>query len=203
MALLQITEPGQAVDPHQRKRSAGIDLGTTNSLIASVRAGVAETLPDLAGNHMLPSVVQYAETGTIIGEAARLEAAADPTNTIVSVKRLMGRAVADLATLGERSPYKFADDGTAVPRIITRAGEVTPIEVSAEIIRSLVERASEALSGDIDGVVVTVPAYFDDAQRQATKDAALLAGVNVLRLLNEHYQKLQHVYLYFLPLQWI
>lgn len=185
MALLQITEPGQAVDPHQRKRSAGIDLGTTNSLIASVLAGVAETLPDLAGNHMLPSVVQYSETGIIIGEAARLEAAADPTNTIVSVKRLMGRAVADLATLGERSPYKFADDGTSVPRIITRSGEVTPIEVSAEIIRSLVERASEALSGDIDGVVVTVPAYFDDAQRQATKDAALLAGVNVLRLLNE------------------
>ena len=185
MALLQITEPGRAVDPHDRKRAAGIDLGTTNSLIASVRAGVAETLPDMDGDHMLPSVVQYTGDGTVVGEAARLQAAADPTNTIVSVKRLMGRGVDDLATLGDQLPYQFADGSTPVPRIVTRSGEVTPVEVSAEIIRSLVSRASETLAGELDGVVVTVPAYFDDAQRQATKDAALLAGVDVLRLLNE------------------
>ena len=185
MALLQITEPGQAVDPHERKRAAGIDLGTTNSLIASVRAGVAETLPDLDGNHMLPSVVQYMDEGVMVGEMARLQAAVNPTNTIVSVKRLMGRGLDDVATLGDQLPYEFSSGANQVPRIVTCAGEVTPVEVSAEIIRVLVGRASERLAGDLDGVVITVPAYFDDAQRQATKDAALLAGVNVLRLLNE------------------
>lgn len=185
MALLQITEPGQALDPHMRKRAAGIDLGTTNSLIASVRAGVAETLPDHDGHHMLPSVVQYGETGVVVGEAARAGAAEDPLNTIVSVKRLMGRGVEDLKTLGNQLPYEFSTDGGNVPRLLTRAGEVTPVEVSAEIIRSLVSRASETLAGELDGVVITVPAYFDDPQRQATKDAAQLAGVNVLRLLNE------------------
>jgi molecular chaperone HscA len=185
MALLQITEPGQAVDPHMRKRAAGIDLGTTNSLIASVRAGAAETLPDHDGHHMLPSVVQYGEAGIVVGEAARAGAAADPLNTIVSVKRLMGRGVKDVKTLGDQLPYEFSAAEGGVPRIVTRAGEVTPVEVSAEIIRSLVTRASETLAGDLDGVVITVPAYFDDAQRQATKDAAQLADVNVLRLLNE------------------
>lgn len=185
MALLQITEPGQAVDPHLRKRAAGIDLGTTNSLIASFRAGVAETLPDTDGRHMLPSVVGYREAGVIVGEDARSSAAEDPLNTIVSVKRLMGRGLQDVDRVGDQMPYEFAAAEGGMPRIITRSGEVTPVEVSAEIIRSLVSRASETLAGDLDGVVVTVPAYFDDAQRQATKDAAQLAGVNVLRLLNE------------------
>lgn len=184
MALLQITEPGQAVDPHDRKRAAGIDLGTTNSLIASVRAGVAETLPDMKGRHMLPSVVRYAEEGVVVGDAALAMASEDPHNTIVSVKRLMGRGVEDVASLGEQLPYRFTtDEGLA--RIETVSGVVSPVEVSAEILKKLAERASETLSGVLDGVVVTVPAYFDDAQRQATKDAAQLAGVNVLRLLNE------------------
>lgn len=185
MALLQITEPGQAVDPHMRKRAAGIDLGTTNSLIASVRAGVAETLPDAEGHHMLPSVVRYREDGIVVGEEARRLAATDPLNTIVSVKRLMGRGIQDVATLGNQLPYEFAASEGGVPRIVTRSGDVTPVEISAEIIRSLVGRARETLAGELDGVVITVPAYFDDAQRQATKDAAQLAGVNVLRLLNE------------------
>ncbi|MBT7369193.1 MAG: Fe-S protein assembly chaperone HscA, partial [Gammaproteobacteria bacterium] len=185
MALLQITEPGQAIDPHLRKRAAGIDLGTTNSLIASVRAGVAETLPDQEGRHMLPSVVRYSEQGVVVGEDARVQAAEDPLNTIVSVKRLMGRGVNDVDTLGNQLPYEFSATEGGVPRIVTRSGEVTPVEVSAQIIRALVGRASETLAGDLDGVVVTVPAYFDDSQRQATKDAAQLAGINVLRLLNE------------------
>lgn len=185
MALLQITEPGQAVDPHQRKRAAGLDLGTTNSLIASVREGVAETLPDEQGRHMLPSVVRYASGGIIVGEEALTEAVNDSMNTIVSVKRLMGRGIEDLATLGDQLPYRFSASAGGMPRIETVSGSVTPVEVSAEILRTLVDRASATLDGDLDGVVITVPAYFDDAQRQATKDAAQLAGVNVLRLLNE------------------
>ncbi len=185
MALLQITEPGQAIDPHLRKRAAGIDLGTTNSLIASVRAGVAETLPGSDGHHMLPSVVQYTREGVIVGDAALKAAARDPLNTIVSVKRLMGRGIEDMATLGERLPYEFTGAGGGMPRIKTRRGEISPVEVSAEIIRALVSRAADTLAGELDGVVVTVPAYFDDAQRQATRDAARLAGVNILRLLNE------------------
>lgn len=184
MALLQITEPGQAVDPHDRKRAAGIDLGTTNSLIASVRAGVAETLPDIRGHHMLPSVVRYTAEGPVVGSDALDQAALDPHNTIVSVKRLMGRGVEDVRSLGEQLPYRFAGD-SGLARIDTVSGVVSPVEVSAEILRSLVDRASETLAGELDGVVITVPAYFDDAQRQATKDAAQLAGVNVLRLLNE------------------
>ncbi len=185
MALLQITEPGQAVDPHDRKRAAGIDLGTTNSLIASVREGVAATLPDMEGRHMLPSVVRYTAAGPIIGAEALEQAALDPHNTIVSVKRLMGRGVEDVRSLGEQLPYRFSEESSGLARIETTAGVVSPIEVSAEILRSLVERASETLAGELDGVVITVPAYFDDAQRQATKDAAQLAGANVLRLLNE------------------
>lgn len=185
MALLQITEPGQAVDPHDRKRAAGIDLGTTNSLIASVREGVAATLTDMEGRHMLPSVVRYTAEGPIIGAEALEQAALDPHNTIVSVKRLMGRGVEDVRSLGEQLPYRFSEESSGLARIETAAGVVSPIEVSAEILRSLVERASETLAGELDGVVITVPAYFDDAQRQATKDAAQLAGANVLRLLNE------------------
>ena len=185
MALLQITEPGQAVDPHQRKRAAGIDLGTTNSLIASVRAGVAETLPDERGRHLLPSVVRYTSSGKVIGDEALAEAANDSMNTIVSVKRLMGRGVEDVATLGDQLPYRFSASEGGMPRIETVSGNVTPVEVSAEILRALVNRANATLAGDLDGVVITVPAYFDDAQRQATKDAAQLAGVNILRLLNE------------------
>lgn len=185
MALLQITEPGQAVDPHQRKRAAGIDLGTTNSLIASVRAGVAETLADEQGRHMLPSVVRYTSSGIIVGDEALTEAVNDSMNTIVSVKRLMGRGIKDVATLGDQLPYRFSASEGGMPRIETVSGNVTPVEVSAEILRTLVDRANATLAGDLDGVVITVPAYFDDAQRQATKDAAQLAGVNVLRLLNE------------------
>ena len=185
MALLQITEPGQALDPHQRKRAAGIDLGTTNSLIASVRAGVAETLADEQGKHMLPSVVRYTSGGIVVGDEALTEAVNDPLNTIVSVKRLMGRGINDVATLGDQLPYRFSATESGMPRIETISGFVTPVEASAEILRYLADRAGATLAGDLDGVVIAVPAYFDDAQRQATKDAAQLAGVNVLRLLNE------------------
>ena len=185
MALLQITEPGQAVDPHQRKRAAGIDLGTTNSLIASVRSGTPQTLPDADGDHMLPSVVRYLPDGISVGRQAQVDAPNDPLNTIVSVKRLMGRGVKDVARLRNQLPYEFSGDESGMPKIVTAAGEVSPVQVSAEILKHLVERASETLAGDLDGVVITVPAYFDDAQRQATKDAAQLAGLNVLRLLNE------------------
>ncbi len=185
MALLQITEPGQAVDPHLRKRAAGIDLGTTNSLVASVRAGVAETLPDAAGEHMLPSVVRYLEDGVVVGSEALKSAAADPLNTIVSVKRMMGRGIADVASLGNQLPYEFVEKEGGMPWMKTVQGDVSPVSVSAEILKNLVARAGETLAGDLDGVVITVPAYFDDAQRQATKDAATLAGVEVLRLINE------------------
>lgn len=185
MALLQITEPGQAVDPHMRKRAAGIDLGTTNSLIASVREGHAATLADEHGEHMLPSVVRYTDDAVIVGADALAQAAQDPMNTIVSVKRLMGRGIEDVATLGEQLPYEFVGSEGGMPKIKTRRHDVSPVEVSAEIIRTLVKRGAATLGGDLDGVVITVPAYFDDAQRQATKDAAQLAGVNVLRLLNE------------------
>ena len=186
MALLQIAEPGQAAAPHEHRLAAGIDLGTTNSLVATVRSGTAATLPDSTGRHLLASVVRYAEDGVIVGEAARLAAAADPLNTIASVKRLIGRGVEDVRSIGSELPYIFvAEEGSRVPRIQTRAGDVTAIEVSAEILRVLAERARATLGGDLSGVVITVPAYFDDAQRQATKDAARLAGLHVYRLLNE------------------
>jgi molecular chaperone HscA len=186
MALLQIAEPGQAAAPHEHRLAAGIDLGTTNSLVATVRSGSAATLPDSEGRHLLPSVVRYAEDGVVVGEVARLAAAADPLNTIASVKRLIGRGVEDVRSIGSELPYIFvAEEGSRVPRIQTRAGDVTAIEVSAEILRVLAERARETLGGDLSGVVITVPAYFDDAQRQATKDAARLAGLHVYRLLNE------------------
>lgn len=184
MALLQISEPGESTAPHQHRLAVGIDLGTTNSLVASVRSGVAETLPDLDGEHLLPSVVRYLADGRIeVGRAARQAAPKDPENSIVSVKRLMGRGQAEVRQM--RLPYEFVDTESAVPRIRTVAADVSPVEVSAEILKNLKQRAEETLAGDLTGVVITVPAYFDDAQRQATKDAARVAGLKVLRLLNE------------------
>ncbi len=185
MALLQIAEPGESDAPHQHRLAAGIDLGTTNSLVAAVRSGEAQTLADTQGEHLLPSVVAYTNSGIIVGEEAQQQQIIDPLNTISSIKRLMGRGVEDLRLLGSELPYRFAATDSAVPRIQTRRGNVTPVEISAEILKVLQQRAEEALGGALSGVVVTVPAYFDDAQRQATKDAANLAGLNVFRLLNE------------------
>ncbi|MCH7741173.1 MAG: Fe-S protein assembly chaperone HscA [Proteobacteria bacterium] len=185
MALLQITEPGQAVEPHQRKRAAGIDLGTTNSLIASVHGGVTEPLADESGEELMPSVVRYTCDEIIVGRDALDMAKQDPLNTIISVKRMMGRGTDELLSLGQRLPYEFAGGDSGMLRIKTVSGEVSPVAVSAEILKALVARAALSLPGDLDGVVITVPAYFDDAQRQATKDAATIAGVEVLRLLNE------------------
>ena len=185
MALLQISEPGQSSNPHEHRLAAGIDLGTTNSLIASVKSGLAETLPDENGEASLPSVVRYTDNDVIVGAAAKAMAAEDPLNTISSVKRYMGRGLKDIKELGGRRPYEFVDTDSAVPRIHTVAGDVSPVEVSSEILKSLKFRAEASLGDSLTGVVITVPAYFDDAQRQATKDAGKLAGLNVLRLLNE------------------
>ncbi len=185
MALLQISEPGQATAPHQHRLAIGIDLGTTNSLVASVRSGLAETLADESGQHLLPSVVRYLQhQQPVVGQSAKEAAPDDPMNTIVSVKRLMGRGIEDVRD-NEFDTYKFVEQESAVPRIHTVAGDVSAIEVSAEILKSLRARAEKTLGGDLSGAVITVPAYFDEAQRQATKDAARLAGLNVLRLLNE------------------
>jgi len=186
MALLQISEPGQSTAPHEHRLAVGIDLGTTNSLVATVRSGVADTLPDEQGRHLLPSVVHYRrDAGPEVGEAALEAAAEDPLNTIASVKRLMGRGIDDVKRLGNLLPYEFSPGASAMPRIKTVAGEHSPVEVSADILRNLKQRAEATLGGALSGAVITVPAYFDDAQRQATKDAARLAGLNVLRLLNE------------------
>ncbi|TPW17333.1 MAG: molecular chaperone HscA, partial [Halothiobacillaceae bacterium] len=186
MALLQISEPGFAPSPHQHRLAAGIDLGTTHSLVATVRSGVAEVLADAAGAFLLPSIVYYhAQGAPLVGREAKNRAVSDPFNTIASVKRLMGRGVADVVKTGNLLPYEFVPSESAMPRIRTVAGDVTPVEVSAEILKHLRERAELTLGGELTGVVVTVPAYFDDAQRQATRDAARLAGLNVLRLLNE------------------
>ncbi|MEK9775971.1 MAG: Fe-S protein assembly chaperone HscA [Quisquiliibacterium sp.] len=183
MALLQISEPGMSPEPHQRRLAIGIDLGTTNSLVASVRHGVAETLADEQGNALLPSVVRYLEGGGLhVGDEAARLAAVDPHNTIVSVKRLMGRGLEDARSLPW--PYEFVD-APGMVKLRTRAGEKSPVEVSAEILKVLRVRAEMSLGGELVGAVITVPAYFDDAQRQATKDAARLAGLEVLRLLNE------------------
>jgi molecular chaperone HscA len=184
MALLQISEPGMAPAPHQRKLAVGIDLGTTNSLVASVRNSIAEVLPDEAGHLLLPSVVRYLPGGgRKIGRPAKAEAALDPRNTIVSVKRFMGRGVADVAGIAN-APYEFID-APGMLQIQTADGVKSPVEVSAEILATLRQRAEDTLGDELVGAVITVPAYFDDAQRQATKDAARLAGLNVLRLLNE------------------
>ena len=184
MALLQISEPGQAPDPHQRRIAVGIDLGTTHSLVASVRNGVAECLPDEQGRVILPSAVRYLENdGRQIGHDALLAQADDPQNTLVSVKRFMGRGVADIVNR-DKLPYVLVDK-PGMLAIQTRVGEKSPVEVSAEILATLRFRAEDTFNDDLYGAVITVPAYFDDAQRQATKDAAQLAGLNVLRLINE------------------
>jgi molecular chaperone HscA len=183
MALFQISEPGEAPAPHQRKRAIGIDLGTTNSLVATVRNGLAVVLPDVEGRPLVPSIVRYGERGVETGYAAMAHQTSDPQNTIVSVKRLMGRGLADLAD-ARRFPYRFVDSPGMV-KLDTRAGVKSPVEVSADLLRGLRDRAEASLGGVVDGAVVTVPAYFDDAQRQATKDAAQLAGLPILRLLNE------------------
>ena len=184
MVLLQISEPGQSPEPHQHRRAVGIDLGTTNSLVATVRNGIAVVLNGSDGHGLLPSVVRYLRDGSaVVGREAQLEQARDPKNTIVSVKRFMGRGLKDV-THAENSPYDFLDSPGMV-QLRTAAGVKSPVEVSAEILRVLRARAEEALGGELLGAVITVPAYFDDAQRQATKDAGRIAGLNVLRLLNE------------------
>jgi len=184
MALLQISEPGESPAPHARRLAVGIDLGTTNSLVATMRNSIAVVLNDADGNALLPSVVRYLAGGGVhVGYPAQAEQAADPHNTIVSVKRFMGRGLKDVA-YPENTPYRFVDSPGMV-QLRTAAGVKSPVEVSAEILRVLKRRAEESLGGDLFGAVITVPAYFDDAQRQATKDAATLAGLNVLRLLNE------------------
>ncbi|RAW65967.1 MULTISPECIES: Fe-S protein assembly chaperone HscA [unclassified Photorhabdus] len=185
MALLQISEPGLSAAPHQRRLAVGIDLGTTHSLVATVRSGQAETLMDSEERYLLPSVVRYHEKGPEIGWLARQQAAYDPANTISSVKRMMGRSLADIQQRYPNLPYQFQASENGLPLINTATGLVDPIQVSSDILKSLVQRAEETLDGKLDGVVITVPAYFDDAQRQGTKDAARLAGLHVLRLLNE------------------
>lgn len=184
MALLQIAEPGMGTEPHKHRLAAGIDLGTTNSLVATVRNGISVCLPDDTGATMLPSVVRYLGDGSIqVGKQALLAHASDPRNTILSVKRFMGRGFKDVAHV-ETMPYDFVDTDGMV-RLRTVQGVKSPVAVSAEILKVLATRAEASLGGPLTGVVITVPAYFDDAQRQATKDAAQIAGLNVLRLLNE------------------
>lgn len=201
MALLQISEPGASPDPHQRRIGIGIDLGTTHSLVATMRDSLPYCLPDAQGRVILPSAVHYAADDAthaadapaakgrvIIGHDALHRQAADPANTIVSVKRLMGRSLHDIASIqGEWLPYELAADQAeqGMARVRTRAGDKSPVEISASLLAALRQRAEASLSGAIDGAVITVPAYFDDAQRQATKDAAQLAGLPVLRLINE------------------
>ena len=185
MALLQIAEPGQSPQPHQQRLAVGIDLGTTNSLVATVRSGIAEALPDAQGRIALSSAVRYHADRIEVGRSAREAAASDPYNCVLSVKRLMGRGLADVQQLGEQLPYRFQAGKSHMPFIETVQGPKSPVEVSAHILQELRERGEAALGGELVGVVITVPAYFDDAQRQATKDAARLAGLNVLRLLNE------------------
>lgn len=185
MALLQIAEPGQSSVPHERKLAVGIDLGTTNSLVATVRSGVTETLPDSNGQHLLPSVVQYSEHGATVGYQAQRDANLDPANTIVSVKRLMGRSLTDIQNQYANLPYQFKPTASGSIAMQVKSGTVNPVQVSSEILSALKQRAENSLGEELSGAVVTVPAYFDDAQRQGTKDAAKLAGLHVLRLLNE------------------
>jgi len=186
MALFQIAEPGQSAAPHQHRLAVGIDLGTTNSLVASVQSGVAKVLPDEQGECMLPSVVHYSSDGSVlVGAQARAHAVTDPLNTVISVKRYMGRGLPELENAAQNKTNDWVDTDSAVPRLSTSAGDVTAIEVSSEILKQLRKRAEESLGGELAGAVITVPAYFDDTQRQATKDAARLSGLHVLRLLNE------------------
>ena len=189
MALLQISEPGQSSAPHQHRLAVGIDLGTTNSLVATVRSGIADVLTDEHGFRVLPSVVHYAEDGSVlVGQQAITAGLQNASNTVSSVKRLMGKALADLETSGSEGAVltnTFTNADSSVPRIQTSSGDYSAIEVSADILRALKSTAESTLGGELTGAVITVPAYFDDAQRQATKDAARLAGLHVLRLLNE------------------
>ena len=186
MALLQIAEPGQAQAPHQHRLAVGIDLGTTNSLVATVRSGQAATLANELGEHLLPSVVRYLDSGVkVVGKTAKDTAVQDPHNTIISVKRLMGRGLNDIKQLGSELPYQFRATDTGMPAFVTVQGDKTPVEVSADILTALKQRAETTLGGELKGAVITVPAYFDEAQRQATRDAATLAGITVLRLLSE------------------
>lgn len=185
MALLQISEPGLSSVPHQRRLAAGIDLGTTHSLVATVRSGETTTLADAQGRDLLPSVVRYTTEETIVGWQAREQAVTDPAHTFSSVKRLLGRSLADVQQRYPQLPYHFHASENGLPLMSTPVGQVNPISVSSEILSTLAKRAEETLGGELEGVVITVPAYFDDAQRQGTKDAARLAGLNVLRLLNE------------------
>jgi molecular chaperone HscA len=183
MALLQISEPGQSAAPHEHRLAVGIDLGTTNSLVATVRSGTATVLPDAQGRPLLPSIVRYGKNKVEVGYPAQARQSEDPKNTIVSVKRFMGRGVKDVDHL-QNAPYDFVD-APGMLQLRTVAGVKSPVEVSADILKVLRERAEASLGGQLTGAVITVPAYFDDAQRQATKDAGKLAGLNVLRLLNE------------------
>jgi len=184
MALLQISEPGMSAAPHEHRLAVGIDLGTTNSLVATVRSGMTTVLPDSLGRPLLPSIVRYAKDGSVeVGYAAQAKQATDPKNTIVSVKRFMGRGLKDVAHI-ENAPYDFLD-APGMVQMCTVAGVKSPVEISSEILKVLRIRAEQSLGGTLSGAVITVPAYFDDAQRQATKDAGKLAGLNVLRLLNE------------------
>ncbi|MBD6966007.1 Fe-S protein assembly chaperone HscA [Vibrio parahaemolyticus] len=185
MALLQIAEPGQSSAPHEHKLAAGIDLGTTNSLVASVRSGDATTLNDEQGRSILPSVVNYSAEPTVVGYDAKAKAEFEPENTIISVKRLIGRSLKDIQSRYPSLPYRFKESDNGLPVLQTAQGDKNPIEVSADILKALGKRAEETLGGELAGVVITVPAYFDDAQRAGTKDAAKLAGLHVLRLLNE------------------
>ncbi len=185
MALLQISEPGLSTSPHQHRLAAGIDLGTTHSLVATVRSGQPDTLPDDEGRHLLPSVVRYHAQQKVVGYAARQQAVVDPLHTFSSVKRLLGRSLNDIRQRYPQLPYQFQESETGLPAMVTDDGPINPIQVSSEILATLAARAEQTLGGALDGVVITVPAYFDDAQRQGTKDAARLAGLKVLRLLNE------------------
>ncbi|OZN50138.1 Fe-S protein assembly chaperone HscA [Gallibacterium anatis] len=185
MALLQIAEPGQSAAPHQTRLAVGIDLGTTNSLVATVRSGKADILLDEKERALIPSVVYYGAEQPMVGYEAKANAGQDPHNTIISVKRLIGRSLADVQSRYPNLPYRFQASENGLPMIVTQQGVRSPIEVSADILRRLSALAEKRLAGELVGCVITVPAYFDDAQRQGTKDAARLAGLNVLRLLNE------------------
>ena len=186
MALLQIAEPGQSAAPHQQKLAVGIDLGTTNSLIATVRNGHSDVLLDEQNRPLLPSVVHFGkDDNVIVGYEAAELATQDPQNTVISVKRLIGRSLADIQQRYPNLPYQFVASENGLPLLTTRQGVRSPIEISAEILKKLTALGEQRLGGDLVGAVITVPAYFDDAQRQSTKDAAKLAGLNVLRLLNE------------------
>ncbi|CUU52239.1 putative Chaperone protein HscA like protein [Actinobacillus pleuropneumoniae] len=185
MALLQIAEPGQTAAPHQHRLAVGIDLGTTNSLVASVRSGQTQVLLDDQERALVPSVVHYGEQQKTVGIEAFAQASLDPQNTVISAKRLIGRSLADVQTRYPDLPYQFIASDNGLPLIQTKQGNKSPVEVSADILSHLNRFAEQRLGGELSGVVITVPAYFDDAQRQSTKDAARLAGLNVLRLLNE------------------